>query len=155
MRSERAALQQGQRGGDLQRGGRAEPTAFGHGAADQQVGRRQRESGVDQFAGHAERVGGPMLRGLQAGQGVDAPFAKLLLLLGINAQHAVAIGRGGHVGSQFQGHGKHKAQGVIGVLANQVDAPRCAENAQALDGAELFAKRFDHGGNTSESDPRV
>ena len=141
QRIELAAGQQGQCGGDFQRGRRTQARAFRHGAADQQVGGRDGEARAHQFLRHADGVIGPMPRRVERAEIGRVPLAHLLAEFGIDAQLAVrAGGRRGDIGGQIERHRQHEPQVVIGVLADQVDAARRAKDAHAFRRAVQLAE---------------
>ena len=99
-----AAAQKGQCGGDFERGGRTEPRAFRHAAADEQVGGREGEAGTSEFDSDADRVIGPMVSRLAQRDSGSAEFAQFAALLRVDAQHAIGRRNGGDVSGQIEGH---------------------------------------------------
>ena len=149
-----AAVEQRQGGGDFQRGRRTQPGAVRHGAADQQIGRLDREAGAQQFLGHADRVvRSNRRRAADCGSSATSNSRMLAAVFRIDAQLAVGRGRGSDVGGQIQGHGQHKAEIVVGVLADQVDPAGGAKDTQPVVSGRTFPEVCDHEASVSPATP--
>ena len=102
------------------------------------------EAGADQFLRHAQGIVGPMAARGSAWPISSRPIRRILpAILGIDAQFPVARRTGSHVGSHVERHRKHEAQIVVGMFANQIDAARGAENADAIRGSVEPPERVD------------
>src|ERR1039458_6371096 len=145
QRSHAPAGEHGQRRGDFQRRRGTEARSFRHGAANEQVGRGDRGAGADQLLRHSEGVVGPVAAWGKRGDFGDWPLGRFLAVLRIDAQCAAGRRRGGHVSSQIERHRQHETQVVVGMFADEIDAARGTENADAIRGSVEPPEGVDHG----------
>ena len=138
---ERPSVQAGERGGHLEGSGRTQSRALRNRAANQQVGRFNRESGMQQLLGHADRIIDPATRMGETRQLRHVPFAHFAEVFRVNPQLAVGIGRRTYIGSEIQGDRADETQVVVGMFADQVDpagGPVDANPSSAVPLAELL-----------------
>ncbi|SPF39816.1 hypothetical protein SBA4_2420012 [Candidatus Sulfopaludibacter sp. SbA4] len=139
-----APVQERQRPGNFQRRRRAQARAFRHRAADRQVRRLHEKTLADQLLGHSHRIVRPLVRGQLRADPGRVPFAHLVPVFGVHAQLAVRRRGNRNVTGQIQRHRHHEPQVVVGVLADQVDAPGRAEDADAFRRSIHLPEPIDH-----------
>ncbi len=86
---------------------------------------------------HADHVVRPLAAGFQSGNVLHRPLARLLKIFRIHAQQSVAIGSAANVARQINRDRQHVAQIVIGMFADQIDAPGRAGNVRRAPVARL------------------
>ncbi len=119
----------GQHGDHLEGGGAGEPRTERHVAPQAQAEAGDLVAFASEDGNHTERVVAPVLAGLGGRSGCLEGLL-FSVILGVDDDFAVGARRDAGQGGKVDGHGHHKALGIIGVFADQVNAARRNKNGR-------------------------